>query len=308
MNQLKIDQKQITLIHKLDQIDQLRTSSISNFQFLHYYFHYMKSIQMIESHCYILLKIYKNLDIMAQQKFLRHNLDDSRLRTLSQRATIIPDTLKSTVKQLHYQGQSLMKLLTRICNNLKQIRKYRNEVYVQHMLNRLFRSTIHLADIQELFKNAIFNEDLLINRVCLQLSVSGHIKSVSYAQNYIKWLQHFDELVQSELYQLYSSYMKDLQRNIQSQVAINVQKQEELKYQLHSKKRDMFNYVSQLVTKPKYGYASSVDSISKFETKYGEFNLINHNIRYYAKQLDCISCLTFISTQNVQRRFYSFNL
>ena len=35
------------------------------------------------------------------------------------------------------------------------------------MLNRLFRSTIHLADIQELFKNAIFNEDLLINRVCL---------------------------------------------------------------------------------------------------------------------------------------------
>ncbi|CAD8128022.1 unnamed protein product [Paramecium sonneborni] len=224
------------------------------------------------------------------------SLDESRTNTKRyQTVYTVTDSIRNQVNNLKFNHHPLSYYISRICKNIKEMRRYRTDAYIRNQLSKIYAQTIHLKEIHDVFKVPVqyISEDLILSRCTLQLiSQMPHQYTLRPSQqltHFMQWMAYFDDQVYLEMQKIHEGYLLQIQKNIQDQYTTNVIKQQQIKHQIHPKKKDMYNYVNRLITKPSFRTMSRISILENYETKFGEFQLITPYARSYAKQLDTIS-------------------
>jgi hypothetical protein len=81
------------------------------------------------------------------------SLDDSRSNTKRQCVIYaVNDILKNQIQNLTHNHNPLSYYVSRICKNIKEMRRYRTDAYIRNQLQKIYSQTIHLHEIHDVFK------------------------------------------------------------------------------------------------------------------------------------------------------------
>lgn len=73
------------------------------------------------------------------------SLDDSLSTTKRNQVVIaITETIKNQIQNLQYNHNNIAYYISRICKNVKEMRRYRTDAYIRNQMSKIYNQTIHL--------------------------------------------------------------------------------------------------------------------------------------------------------------------
>lgn len=162
------------------------------------------------------------------------SIDEARTSTFRPSILAVTDQQRLALKNLEFQRNSLWYYIGRVCLNIREMRKYRQDSFIKSTLHKIFSTTYHLNEVAEVFRLPVLgiNEEVLLTRCTQQMinQQTNQLRPQNQLIHFLKWFMHFDELLLLEVQKIHEQYLGGIRNNIEEQLAINVLKQQQLKH------------------------------------------------------------------------------